>query len=296
MFRRAALVIVFTLSSVNAQPTDTAIRFEVASIKPSAPPNGGTYRRYYVGTRGGPGSTDPGRMMFSHVTVATLVAQAYDIYAFQLSCHDWLNSEKFDIIAKVPEGATKEQVPVMLQNLLADRFKLKVHREMRDMPVFELSVAKGEPKLKMANGDSPHQETATREPSLAKDGFPAIPAGQTSKWVMNGRARWQSPDGQIEQLTQMLAGELGKPVIDATGLKGRYSFSLYWIQPEMKATQLAATSDPEAAMLADSATEGAVGPTIFHALRDQLGLRLDPKKGSASVLVVDSAERQPTEN
>jgi len=97
------------------------------------------------------------------------------------------------------------------------------------------------------------------------------------------------------QLTRMLAGELGKPVTDATGLKGRYNFSLHWMSGEMTATQLSETPDTGAVPTA-SATDDAFGPTIFGALRDQLGLRLEPKKGPANILVVDSAARRPTEN
>jgi len=235
-------------------------------------------------------------MMFSHVTVARLVTQAYGIYSFQLSCPDWFNTEQFDIIAKVPEGVTKEQIPIMLRNLLADRFQLKVRQETRVMPILELTVAKGGPKLKAANGEPARQERATGEPSLATDGFPAIPAGLTSKWVMDGRARWQAPNAEMEQLTQMLAGELGKPVTDSTGLKGRYNFSLYWMSGEMDAPQLTATADADAAAPTASAPDGVLGPTVFGALKDQLGLRLDPKKGPANILVVDSATSVPTEN
>ena len=293
MFYRAALTIVSTLLSAQAQPTDASISFEVVSIKPALPPNGRSFR---VGTRGGPGSSDPGRMMFSYVSLARLVSQAYGIYPFQLSCPDWLNTARFDITAKVPEGATKEQIPLMLQNLLADRFKLKVHQEVKNMPILELSVAKSGPKLKAASGDLARQEGVTGGPSLDRNGFPEIPPGRANKLVIDGRARWQDPDAGIEQLTRMLAGELGKPVTDATGLKGRYSFSLYWMSGEMNATQLTATPDTDAASPTASTPDGLLGPTIFGALRDQLGLRLEARRGPATVLDVDSAAKLPTEN
>ena len=191
MFCRAAIIVVVAFFSVRAQPGGTSSSFEVVSIKPSAPPNVG---RFYVGTRGGPGTSDPGRMTFSYVTVARLISQAFDIYPFQLSCPDWLNTERFDVIAKVRDGATKEQIPILLQNLLADRFKLKVHLETRDMPILELSVAKGGPKLKAATEVPEHPEGVTNEPSLGRDGFPEIPRGQANKLVVDGRARWQAPD------------------------------------------------------------------------------------------------------
>jgi len=293
VFCRTALIIIFAMSFAQAQPTGTLSSFEVVSIKPSSPPNGG---RYYVGIRGGPGTSDPGRMTFSHVTVARLVTQAYGIYSFQLSCPDWFNTEQFDIIAKVPEGATKEQVPIMLQNLLADRFQLKVHQETRAMPILELTVAKGGPKLKAATQVLAHGDGVTGEPSVDKFGFPVIPPGKANMLVMEGKARWQAPNAEMEQLTRMLAGELGKPVTDSTGLKGRYDFSLYWMSGETNATQLTTTADTDAATPTASAPDGILGPTIFGALRDQLGLRLDAKKGPADILVVDSADRLPSEN
>jgi uncharacterized protein (TIGR03435 family) len=291
--RAALIIITFAIFFAHAQPTGTLSSFEVVSIKPSAPPGGG---RYYVGIRGGPGTSDPGRMMFSHVTVARLVTLAYGIYRFQLACPDWLNTEQFDIIAKLPDGATKEQIPIMLQNLLADRFQLKVHQETRVMPTFELTVAKGGPKLKPPTQVLAQDDGVSGEPSVDKFGFPVIPPGKTNMLVMDGKARWQAPNAEIEQLTRMLAGALGKPVTDSTGLKGRYDFSLYWMSGEMDATQLTVPADTDAATPTASAPGDVLGPTIFGAVKDQLGLRLDPKKGPTVILVVDSAVSMPTEN
>jgi uncharacterized protein (TIGR03435 family) len=292
VFCRAALIVIFAISFAQAQPGGDSSSFEVVSIKPPALPNGGPF---YIGIRGGPGTSDPGRMTFSHVTLARLVTQAFGIYAFQLSCPDWLNTEQFDIIAKVPVGATKGQVPMMLQNLLADRFRLKVHRETRVMPILELTVAKGGPKLKAPTQVLAQDDGVTGEPSVDKFGFPVIPPGKTNMLVMDGRARWQAPNAEMKQLTQMLAGELGKPVTDSTGLNGRYDFSLYWMSGEMDPPELAPTADTDAPAAAAGTPGGVLGPTIFGALKDQLGLRLDAKKGPANILVVDSASR-PTEN
>lgn len=295
MLIRASLIIAFWIFSAHAQPTqptDTAIHFEVASIRP-VPPIG---RAMFVGTKGGPGSTDPGRMTFGYVTLASLVRRAYGIDSFQLFCPDWLYTERFDITAKVPEGATKEQIPMMLQNLLADRFKLKVHSEMKVMPIYELSVAKGGPKMKASVGDTAHQDGVSGEPSLGRDGFPVIPPGRAGMLVIDGRARWQAPDAEMAQLVKMLAREVGKPVIDATGIKGRYDMSLRWVSGQMSAGLPGATADAEDVAPESSASDVDFGPTIFRALWEQLGLQLDPKKGSAAVLVVDSAAKLPTEN
>ena len=249
-----------------------------------------------MGPSGGPGTSDPGRMTFSSMTLASLVSQAYDVLPFQLSCADWLYTARFDIIAKVPEGATKEQISIMLRNLLEDRFQLKVRQETKDMPILELSIARGGPKLKAAAGDSTQQEAMSGEPVLDKDGFPQIPRGQSNMLVVDGRARWQAPGAHMDRLTRMLSRELGKPVTDATGLRGNYDLSLYWVTGDAHATSLVATSDAEVAAPTLGATDAVVGPTIFGAIKAQLGLRLDPKKGAASILVVDSAARVPTGN
>jgi len=114
--------------------------FEVASIKPHVRPPGNGLRR--VGSRGGPGSGDPTRYSIENMTPANLVTMAYDIAFYQLSAPDWMERDRFDIAARVPEGSTKEQLPLMLQRLLGERFGLKVHFEKREMPAYELVVAK----------------------------------------------------------------------------------------------------------------------------------------------------------
>ena len=289
MLRRAAYSVVVANFFAHAQPADTSLRFEVVSIRPSPLPAGKPMR---YGIMGGPGTGDPGLMTFAHVSLGMLVRRAYSVESFELSCPDWFYTERFDLSAKVPEGATKGQVPIMIQNLLIDRFQLKVHREMREMPIYELSVAKGGPKLKLAPPDTPRQEGVSGMPALDKDKFPVIPPGRAGMLSIDGRARWQDPDADIAELAKMLARELGKPVTDATGLKGRYGISLDWIQEDAAA----AVTDAEVAGPEIGATDAALGPNIFTALKQQLGLRLEAKKGPAAILVVDSASRVPTEN
>ena len=122
--------------------------FEVASIKPSPEPSGGG-RMMRMGGRGGPGSKDPTRYTAQNMTMMDLLIQAYKVKRYQISGPEWLASAHFDINAKIPEGATKEEFGPMLQNLLAERFGLVVHHETRQMPVYDLVVfAKTGSKLK----------------------------------------------------------------------------------------------------------------------------------------------------
>ena len=137
--------------------------FEVASVKPSQPPTGGPFR---VGTSGGPGSKDPTLWACENFSLSNLITMAYGIAHYQLSGPDWLGASMFDVTARVPEGATRDQFKLMLQNLLAERFKLTVHHESKDLPVYELAIAKGGPKLKESVEDvAPKDDTTDAAPS-----------------------------------------------------------------------------------------------------------------------------------
>ena len=139
-------------SLLHAQSAVNDLKFEVASVKPAAPPAGGVIR---PGPQGGPGSADPARLTYSFSTLRDLLVDAYSVKRSQISgAPNWLDSVRFDIVAKVPEGATKEQAKVMLQNLLAERFKLTLHRETKELPVYALVVAKNGPRLEVSKGDN----------------------------------------------------------------------------------------------------------------------------------------------
>src|SRR5215469_6012134 len=125
MERVMKILSIFALSLFAFGQQTGRLEFEVASIKPAAPPSGGR-GGFFIGIRGGPGTNDPGRVQYNGMPFRMLVMNAYDVKPFQVTGPSWINSEdaRFDIVATVPQGATKEQVRVMLQNLLADRFKL----------------------------------------------------------------------------------------------------------------------------------------------------------------------------
>jgi uncharacterized protein (TIGR03435 family) len=255
--------------------------FEVASFKPAQPPAGGPFRS---GEFGGPGKGDPGLISYSYMTLARLVMEAYGIDASQLSGPDWITTTRFDIVAKIPPETTREQVPTMLRNLLAERLKLKVHREARAMTVYDLSIASGGPRLRAVGDKSTSEGGMSGQPRLsAKDGFPEIPAGQNGGMQIDGRARWQAYDATMQDLAKMLTREAHAPVTDVTGLGGRYDISLFWVTADA-----ALGSGESAATIA--------GPTIFAAVSNQLGLRLVAKKNPVDILIVDSAEKVPSEN
>ncbi len=130
--------------------TSAKLEFEVASVKPAPPPGDG---RILVGGRGGPGSQDPSQMTFNNATVKMLLINAYNVKSYQVTGPSWIDTERYNIIAKVPEGTSKADGQVMLQNLLAERFKIVLHRETKELPLYELNVAKGGSKLKVSTGD-----------------------------------------------------------------------------------------------------------------------------------------------
>ncbi|MEP6716303.1 MAG: TIGR03435 family protein, partial [Terriglobia bacterium] len=215
--------LIFAISALAEGPV-----FDAASIKPAPPPLGGMMR---VGTSGGPGTSDPGLFKCMNCSISMLITQAYDIQRYQLTGPSSIDGDRFDINAKVPEGATKDQFRLMLQNLLADRFKLTVHHDKKEMAAFDLVVAKNGPRLKQAAPVDTDAAPADLPPpppggpqkfEIGKDGFPNLPKapGHPITIMMPGRARNAGASVTMGDLAKTLTGFVGgKPVVDGTGLK-----------------------------------------------------------------------------
>jgi uncharacterized protein (TIGR03435 family) len=270
--------------------------FEVASIKPAEP----LPAKMTVGTRlgcgGGPRTTDPGLWKCTYVGLADLIITAYDLDRYQFTPADWMLRTRFDVAAKVPPGATQEQFRRMQQNLLAERFKLAVHHEPKEMTMYQLTVGKTGPKVKETAADAVLTEPeagAVPHFTMGKDGFPSFPAGQAGMIGLNGRFRWTESNVTAADMAKKLSGVLAAPVVDATGLKGKYDVDLYWQQPSMGGGRgLASAATPEGT----AAAEPDENPTIQSALQNKLGLKLESKKGPVDIVVVDHAEKVPSEN
>ena len=255
---------------------------------------------------GGSGTSDPSRFARQNVTLALLVQQAYGLKPYQLIGPAWLTVERYDVTAKIPEGASADQVPLMLQNLLSERFQMTVQRDRRAMPVYELVVAKDGPKFKEwveppapKDGASPVPSTPQPKPAeFPKDaeGFPILPlrVGAIAT-IVNGRMLMSMHSAEtMGQLVGAIASQVDRPVSDQTGLKGTYEIVMRWVSdwtPAARGTTASAASGT-------SPATPEVDPllTLTGALEAQLGLRLESKKATMDVLVVEHAEKVPKEN
>jgi uncharacterized protein (TIGR03435 family) len=291
-----ALLAAFSCYVCYGQTTGAKLEFEVVSVKPSPPPG----NSYSVGCKGGPGSKDPGMLQCQNFSMMNLLTRAYGMPRYEITAPDWAPMVMFDITAKIPEGTTKEQAAVMLQNMLIDRFKLALHHESKEMAKYDLVLAKSGPKFKETvetpapkEGDPPKPPAPSRPSGLGTDGFPVL--GGNGMIMMNGRGRLFYSNWTMEQVASQLAGQLSKPVTDATGLKGKYDIGIYWLQDSMRASAPAAAGGG-AASTPPTPEADVTGPTLLQAIQDQLGLRLEAKKGPVDILVVDHVEKLPTDN
>jgi len=273
------------------RPTE---QFEVASVKPSAPipPNGGVY---FGPPRGGPGTPDPGLITWTYARLRDLLMTAYDMKTYQVNGPDWLNTERYDIVARVPAGATKEQVNAMWQGLLAERFGVVLHHESREFQVNELIIDKDGSKLRATTWD-PASPLPPGAPQFDTDGGLASP-GQVVRIFPreNGASFHTVARAQpISRLTALLGNALNRPVLDKTGLAGQYDYSIDYIMDQAALPPPPSGSGPGPG--AAPANAGEPGPDIASAIRQQLGLRLVPGKAMIDVLIVDKAEKVPTAN
>lgn len=272
------------------------LTFEVASAKPSTPPDYTT--AIYRTIRGGPGTADPGRWSCDHVALSDLLRTAYNLQAFQFAGLPWMDDRYVAIVAKVPPDATRDDLRTMLQTLLVERFQIKSRRERKEVAGYELVVTKNGPKLResppLAEGETEIPAPPKERPrvTLGADGYPSIPPGLAVTMTLGFRARRQAIRESMDALARNLSAQIGKPVVDATGLRGKYDFTVSWIYDGRGVPPLPPPGSDRPASPAGDPN----GPTIFSAVQEQLGLRLEPKKVLVDFLTVERAERTPIEN
>ncbi len=228
----ACMCAAFTCVIVGAQ-APLPLQFEVASIKPSVPFRG------KVWVEGGPATPDPSQMTYHDRSLTQLVHQAYDIKSRQGSLPSWMENEHFDIVAKVPAGATKPDVKMMLRHLLEERFHLKVGYESRQTTAFALTVGKKGirmPAYPVALPEGFTEATPKFRDGIDKDGFIIIPQGYATgvTSAANGVIRLSFSRVPVSILCSALANVLEAPVIDQTGLSGRYDIRLMFAQDQVE--------------------------------------------------------------
>ena len=328
--RAPGLLSAFIATVLLAQAPAPAPEFEVASIK-LAPPL--EPQKIMAGTMHVGMSVDAARVDIGSMSLTELIRTAYRMKPYQISGPDWMPSQRFDIMAKIPEGASKDKVPEMLQALLADRFKLTAHRESKERPAYALVVGKNGPKLKEAEPDPAAPPAADPAAPPGKGIFVVgSPEGQVRiEPNRDGRgASISSPQlGQMKvsvgeggmmrmefarismtMLADTLSRFAGKPVIDMTELKGNYQIALDLSMAEMAGMARAAGmgggmgggmmggrgaggGDAGRGPAEAASTPGA--SQIFEAIQ-ALGLKMDSRKLPIETLVIDHLEKTPTEN
>lgn len=267
-------------SQNNAPNTVKQLTFDVISVKPDHDGTGSMMRM------------NPDGFTAKNVPAHMLLTEAFQADAGQvLGEPDWATSMNWDIEAKVIgddvpvlKAMSFDQRRSMMRQVLEERFGLKVHHEMRDLPVYALVVAKGGPKLKEYKPDPDH---------------PMMP-GSPGRLMFNGR-RLEGGGANMQFLAVVLARPAGRKVIDKTGLTGRYDFTLTWGGDEGEGGMRAAPEGPPPPGGAPAPGGGpvtadpAAGESIFTALEEQLGLKLEPIKTPVDVVVIDHLEK-PAEN
>jgi uncharacterized protein (TIGR03435 family) len=327
IFATALLLIAGSAAYAADGPT-----FEVASIKATAPQEMG---RMMVRMGG-----SPGRIDWVNVSLRDMIRTAYDVKDYQVSGPDWMNTARFDVDAKYPPDTPTDQRNLMMQALLAERFGLKIHKESKEVQVYNLVAGKNGPKLKKADENaSPMILEGPGGPRIsdrrvdgpggpsggsggvvggaigaarttaagAGSGGPGGPGGGRGGMIMMrmegpGKLVLSGKGMTVQALSEMLARQVGKPVFNQTGIEGMYDIDLEF-KPEagmmggMNVVRMGGPAPGGHGGGADGpAPDGVEAPSIFTAVQDQLGLKLDPKKGPIETIVVDQVNRTPTEN
>lgn len=262
--------------------------FDAASIKPQAPSSDGNIRMMVQ-------FPPNGRFTGVGLTVKRLICIAYDLNDFQvLGGPNWIDSDRYDVQA-TPGSALEEQLQKMksdesslvkrqmMQALLADRFKLTLHHDTKELPIFSLVVAKGGSKLHETKPDDANIDAANAPPHPPGKGWMRMSFQSTA---IELTAQAMAMDG----LARQLAMQLGSTVQDHTELTGTYDFTLRFTPNDAGAV----VPDPGGSGASGSIADNA-GTSVFAALEDQLGLKLESKKGPVDVVVVDHLEK-PSDN
>jgi len=283
---RACLFAILAAGMAFSQTPAARPEFEVASVKPSAPPTADG--QFNVGVH-----IDGAMVRCSYLSLRNYLTMAYDVKDYQILAPDWISTDHFDIAGKLPAGSSGDkQLRGMVASLLADRFKLTFHRETRDFPAYALVVAKSGLKIKAQPPDADSSDTGSVDVNVSGGGRggTVVNLGNGS-YISYGLNKLEAKKVTFASLMDSLGKFVDRPVVDMTELDGRYDFTLEYSVEELRS--LVRSSGGDGSRIPDSGADPAV--SIFSSL-EALGLKLEPRKAPVEVIVVDHAERIPTAN
>jgi len=279
--------------SAFAQTAAPRPEFEVASIRPSGPQPPNTLG---IGLH-----IDGAQVNCSFLSLRDYIAMAWRLKYYQVSGPDWIANTRFDIAAKLPDGAKRDQVPEMLQALLEDRFHLKFHKEPKEFAVYALIPGKGTLKLKQS---AAAPATEPSDPSRNSVNVTASGGRGGATISLGNGANFSFTENRVEasrlnmlQFVDLLGRFAEKPVLDMTQLNGTYDITMEFSPDDFRAMMIRSAIaagvplPPQALQLLNGATD----EPLFNAV-EALGLRLDRRKAPIDVIVIDKAEKAPTEN
>jgi len=288
-----ALVSLLALAFAPLAFSQATPQFEVASIKPSAENQNYTVN---IGIH-----IDGQQFSCSYYSITDYVRMAYNAKQYQIVAPDWMASQRFDIKARIPAGvgSGREQLQEMVKALLIERFHLKVHKDSKEFPVYALEIAKGGSKLK----ETPVEKGAEAAPAAATN-ISASGSAQGVNLDYGNGSYFSFKDDKIEagkldmkRFAEIMSRFTDKPVIDMTGLPGNYDFELKISEEDHRAMQIRAAISagvqlpPQAMKLLEFSS----GDSVASALQ-ALGLKLESRKAPLETIVIDSADKIPTDN
>jgi uncharacterized protein (TIGR03435 family) len=271
------MLVLLAIAQAGAQPVALSVEgpvFEASTLKKVVEDHNRS------NLTGGPGTSSPTRVRM-HSTVHALLWEAFGVSSYELVNTGKVPLDIYEFAAVLPAGATKDEYRAMLRNLLVDRFQFRYHRETRDLPLYELRLAPGRPKLKPTANEAPATDDLGDRATPTPDGYMAFPPGiNTSFYGNHSKFTVQRVHTTMDEFATALEKEwMQNPVVNRTGLTERYDFIL----------RFDARRDPGVA-------DDTVGPPLEQALRNQLGLALHQGKGPHEVIVIDSFDRESARN
>jgi uncharacterized protein (TIGR03435 family) len=300
----------------------SSLTFDVASVRPAPAPDMATMiAGLQAGRRPNWVRVDGTRATFNYESLKDLIAYAYKLRLYEISGPEWMVTDRFDIAARLPDGATKDDVPEMLRALLKDRFNLETHNELTDQPVLALVAAKGGAKLQLATASAEVlDETAPLKPGELMQDTPdgRVLLRRTADGSSTYVGRWGSFslkfDGEsssmhmkadcidmkgFAMMMNTLGAGQGRQIVDMTGLTGKYQaavdFSLMDLMSSLSAQGIVIPRGPGGGGGSGEASDPEGGATVAAALA-KLGLKLEKSRAKVQRLVVDQVEKSPTEN